>query len=246
MMQVARISAAAACLAVFLATLHLRAADDFSRSNKNGTSSLDELLLEGLGDEPAAAAAESKVAPNKPDAGSPLDDDLLRDLQDAVPAKEVPAAGASRDPLVAIGKQMRSVETRLAQQKLDDQTGQLQQKILDDLAALLTECKKQCQGGGGKPGSKPGKGSGSPGGASSAGQTASDAARDSSDKLRERNTEVGRQGALVNAMKESWGNLPEHARSHLRNAQIDSFLPKYELMLEKYFKRLGEDDASQP
>jgi hypothetical protein len=47
-------------------------------------------------------------------------------------------------------------------------------------------------------------------------------------------------------MKESWGNLPEHARSHLRNAQIDSFLPKYELMLEKYFRRLSEDDASQP
>ena len=61
----------------------------------------------------------------------------------------------------------------------------------------------------------------------------------------ERNTEQESKGALVNAMKESWGNLPEHMRKHIANVTSDTFLPKYELMLEKYFKRLGEDDSSE-
>ena len=247
MKQVARTLAVAACLSVLSAALHLRAADESNPPEGKGTSSLDELLLEGLSEEPENNAADAKQTPSSADASSPLDHDLLRDLADETDSEQTSINGASRDPLIAIGRQMRSVESRLAQQKLDDQTKQLQQKILDDLAALMQECKKQCQGGGGKPGSKPGKsGSGSQGGASPAGQPPSDTARNSTDKLRDRQTERDGKGALVNAMKESWGNLPEHARSHLRNAQIDSFLPKYELMLEKYFRRLSEDDASQP
>ena len=80
---------------------------------------------------------------------------------------------------------MRSVEERLIERRLDDQTQIMQKQILINLTALMQECKKQCQGGGGnKPGSKSGKtGKGGQGGGSPASQAPSDTARNSSDKL---------------------------------------------------------------
>ncbi|MEX2140320.1 MAG: hypothetical protein WD894_13740 [Pirellulales bacterium] len=235
------------CLAILPSTFNLRAADEASGESKlSAPSSLDEQLLEGLDDQPAPKAANTKQEASRSTGKSSLDDELLRDLGGDLGGEDVGAPGASPDPLVPIGRRMRTVESRLADQKLDGETSQLQQQILADLATLMQECKKQCQGGAGKPGSKPGKsGKGSQAGSSPVGQAPADTARDSSDKLRDRQTQRGENGALVNAMKESWGNLPEHARKHLANVNTDVFLPKYELMLEKYFKRLGEEDANE-
>jgi hypothetical protein len=236
------------CLALGLISINLSAADEAGgESNSKAPSSLDEQLLEGLDDGPADKATGTGQESSRSKGKSPLDEELLRDLGGEVGGEDTGKPSASPDPLVAIGQRMRAVESRLTEQKLDGQTRQLQQKILADLATLMQECKKQCQGGGGKPGSKPGKsGKGSQAGNSPAGQAPADTARDSSEKLRNRATERSDNGALVNAMKESWGNLPEHARKHLANMNKDVFLPKYEIMLEKYFKRLGEDDANEP
>ncbi|MEX2025804.1 MAG: hypothetical protein WEH44_00865 [Pirellulaceae bacterium] len=225
-----------------MASFHLRAADEGDESKK-APSSLDQQLLEGLEDEPAPQATSAQPEPRRSTDKSPLDEELFRDLGGEDSGEDIAAPSASPDPLVAIGRQMRGVESRLMERKLDDQTRQMQQKVLNDLAVLMQECKKQCQGGGsGKPGSKAGKpGKGSQAGSSPAGQAPSD----SSEQRRDRATERGDKGGLANAMKESWGNLPEHARKHLSNVNADVFLPKYELMLEKYFKRLGEEAADR-
>jgi hypothetical protein len=246
-----RIIFVSAYVTVLLASVYLRAADEAGGKSNSRAPSLDELLLEGLDDEPAAKAPDSKSDTSPSKAKSPLDDELLRELGgqagDKEAGEDIGASRASPDPLVAIGRQMRDVESRLTEQRLDTQTRQLQEKILADLAVLMQECKKQCQGGGSKPGSKSGKpGQGSQAGNNPAGQAPNDAARDSMEDLRNRATENKQNGALVNAMKESWGSLPEHARQHLRNMNTDVFLPKYELMLEKYFKRLSEEDHSEP
>jgi hypothetical protein len=229
---------------------------------------LDNALLEGLEEAPSKTAEgqgrrvikageradtnvdstddkskqPSKVAPHTKKTSS-LDDQLL----DALGGDGIVAPGREKDALTGIGRRMRNVESRLAAQRLDDQTKEMQQKILDDLGALMQECKKQCQGGGnGKPGSKSGKGSqGSQSGKNPATQAPNDTARNSTDKLRSRTTERGQRGTLVGAMKESWGNLPERARQELSNTNTDVFLPKYELMLEKYFKRLSEADSEK-
>jgi hypothetical protein len=229
------------------AAFNLLAADETGGdSNSKAPSSLDELLLEGLGDEPADTAPASKPESNRSTDKSPLDNELLRDLGGDIGGEDIGTRSASPDPLVPIGRRMRTVESRLADKKLDNETKQLQQQILTELAALMQECKKQCQGGAGKPGSKPGKsGKGSQAGNNPAGQAPADTARDSSEKLRDRQTQRGDNGALINAKRESWGNLPEHVREHLRSVNTDVFLPKYELMLEKYFKRLGEEGANE-
>jgi hypothetical protein len=249
-----RLFRAATLAAAGLVAVSLLAAD-----NPPPSPSLDDQLLEELDDallkgadqpaeqpqQPASAQSKPKAAEPaaKPSDGPTLDQRLLGDAD----GEDIGAA-TSQDPLVPIGRRMVIVKSRLSQQKLDGETTQLQQKIIADLAALMQECKKQCPGGGSpKPGSKPGKGGkGSQGGKSPAAQAPSDTARNSSDKLRERNAQSGDRGSLVNAMKESWGNLPEHARKHLSNVSTTVFLPKYELMLEKYFKRLSEQDTSQP
>jgi hypothetical protein len=245
-----------ACFAIALGMAQLRAGDEPSEKAKPASSldqklleGLDNALLEGLDDAPnkttKAATSDQSKATKKlgtPSGNSQLDEDLLRELG-GEKGEDIGLEPASQDPLVGIGRRMRNVQSRLIDQKLDDGTSQMQQRILDDLAALLQECKK-CQGGGnGKAGSKPGKGS--QGGTSPAAQAPSDMARNSSDKLRNRNTEPGVKGSLTGAMKESWGNLPQHVRDHLANVNADTFLPKYELMLEKYFKRLGEADAGE-
>ena len=211
---------------------------------------LDNALLEGLDDQPTKKSSAVEPSKSQPDAQSSgqkttrsdgdaqLDLELLRELD----GEDLGSGEARQDPLVGIGRRMRSVESRLIDQKLDDQTRQMQKRILDDLALLLQECKK-CQGGDAKPGSKAGKGSQS--GNGPAGQAPSDTARDSSEKLKNRKTQRGDSGALNSAMKQSWGNLPQHVRKHFSNVKTDAFLPKYELMLEKYFKRLGEANAGE-
>jgi hypothetical protein len=237
------------CLALGSIGINLRADEQAGGDAKSKPVSLDELLLEGPR-EPAGNPPGNKSVASAAKGKSPLDEELFRELGgdpgEKVDGEDIGAPSASPDPLVAIGRQMQNVESRLTKHKLDSQTRQLQEKILADLAALMQECKKQCQGSGNMPGSKSGKpGQGSQAGNNPAGQAPSDAARDSTEDLRDRATDRKQKGALVNAMKESWGNLPEHARQHLTNMNTDVFLPKYELMLEKYFKRLSEESAKE-
>jgi hypothetical protein len=243
--HIVRLAPAALLVVLFVGSALLFADDKPTEA----TPSLDDQLLKELDDtlldepDPKAPTKDAEAVTKPATKDSPkLDEELLGD-----PNGEDLGPASSRDPLLPIGRSMLTVKSRLAEQKLDGQTTQLQQQIVADLAALMQECKKQCQGGGsGKPGSKPGKG-GSPsqGGTSPATQAPSDTARNSTDKLRNRETEQGDRGSLVNAMKESWGNLPEHARQHLGNVNTNVFLPKYELMLEKYFKRLSEQDSRE-
>ena len=125
---------------------------------------LDNELLEGLDDKSAEKAknagqddattknkTDGRPTPSKAKSNS-LDDELLGDLG----GEDLGPAGKAQDPLVGIGRRMRTVESRLVEQQLDDQTRTMQQKILDDLSALVQECKK-CQGGGNKPSSKSSK-----------------------------------------------------------------------------------------
>jgi hypothetical protein len=42
-------------------------------------------------------------------------------------------------------------------------------------------------------------------------------------------------------LKDLWGQLPEKAREQMLQTSPEQFLPKYELMIEQYFKRLAEE-----
>ena len=47
-------------------------------------------------------------------------------------------------------------------------------------------------------------------------------------------------------MKDVWGQLPVHDREQMRQDAPEQFLPKYELLIEKYYKRLAEPRKDRP
>ena len=46
-------------------------------------------------------------------------------------------------------------------------------------------------------------------------------------------------------MKDSWGHLPAKTREQMLQNSPERFLPQYELMIEKYYKRLAEEQSSK-
>ena len=47
-------------------------------------------------------------------------------------------------------------------------------------------------------------------------------------------------------MKDVWGQLPERAREQMLQSPPEKFLPKYELLIEKYYQRLAEEQPERP
>jgi len=122
----------------------------------------------------------------------------------------------------------------------------VQREILSDLDKLIADLSKkcpvlhgQCQGGQcnqpPKPGQKPGKPSASAG----SGRTA---ARDSTDRL-DRSSASSRQGRVNEMVKALWGHLPERSREQMLQSFSDEFLPKYEIEIEQYYRRLSEEQG---
>jgi hypothetical protein len=221
---------------------------DQSKSASN--RSLDDELLKSLHSEPLDDSAQGKKGQgggaktkqnSQSDGASSLDNQLLDDLG----GEDIGRAGESQNPLVRIERKMRTVEKRLAAGDLDRQTADLQRQILDELAQFTQQCKAACKSGDGA--NKPSK----PGAGNKAGSTAGHAPattlpRDSSTQLQKRDTQLGDRRTAADALKESWGNLPERFRDQLSAPPGDEVLPKYEAMLKKYFQRLAEDDSTGP
>jgi len=52
--------------------------------------------------------------------------------------------------------------------------------------------------------------------------------------------------AMHELMKDVWGQLPQHDREQMSQSAPEQFLPKYELLIEKYYKRLAEQQKDRP
>ncbi len=60
-------------------------------------------------------------------------------------------------------------------------------------------------------------------------------------------TKLQDRGGLKVMIEEVWGHLPAHVRRHMTDSLADEqFLPKYEQLIEQYFKRLAEEQRVQP
>ena len=44
-------------------------------------------------------------------------------------------------------------------------------------------------------------------------------------------------------VKDLWGHLPERSREQMLQSFSDEFLPKYELEIEQYYRRLSEEQG---
>ena len=126
------------------------------------------------------------------------------------------------------------------------QVGAVQQQVVDQLDTLIAQLSKQCQGGQCKPSDSPPKPSqrsqakpGNSGSAAGRGQTA---ARDSTDRLDRATAQKVEKGDIDAMVKDLWGHLPERSREQMLQSFSDEFLPKYELEIEQYYRRLSEEN----
>ena len=198
-------------------------------------------------------AQDEKPKPPKP---SPLDqqllDDLDRDLLKDLPgAKSASADGngdvsppiQSENPLAQLAERMRAVETRIANKDTSPETQKLQKQILAELAALMEQAKKQ-GGGSKKPGNGQGKGSDQPGEGS--GNPTAGPVRDSTNRIEQGNKEATETADVKDLLRRMWGHLPDKVRDQMQASLSEQFLPKYERLIEEYYKRLAEERPGGP
>ncbi len=134
------------------------------------------------------------------------------------------------DPLLPIELQMRQLHRRLADGDTGRETQLLQLRLVEQLEGLLESARARQQERTGLQSSNVGTGSTVAGtGASGTGE------------------ETTAEGQVLEpppehlspAIQRIWGSLPPDVRSELRGARIERFLPKYESMLEQFYRRLA-------
>jgi hypothetical protein len=190
-----------------------------------------ELETDLLGDLPAA----KKTTPGK-DGGKPSPDEQR--LQDDLKAGE-DLGSAPENPLLLIGRQMRAAQQRIAQKDTSDETQSVQGEIIDELKKLIEQAKKQ-GGSGNKTTRGRGTGKGGPGD----GQVQPGAPREATDRVGKPQTEATETADVRDLLQRIWGHLPQKRLDEMRNALSDQFLPKYEKLIEEYYKRLAEERSS--
>ena len=212
----------------------------------------------GIGGIVAAQDTQPKAKPADADLLKELESDLLKDLPGAKklpPVVKKPSPDDQRlqedlktgedlgqapeNPLAEIGRQMRAVESKIAQRDTSEQTQAEQQKIVAALEKLLEQAKKQ-QAGGNKSAS--GRGTGKAG--TGDGQAQPGAPQESTDRVGTPKTEAPQTADVRNLLQRIWGHLPEKMRDEMQAAVSDQFLPKYERLIEEYYQRLAEEKSS--
>ncbi|MHB1035179.1 MAG: hypothetical protein ACYC35_10500 [Pirellulales bacterium] len=154
------------------------------------------------------------------------------------------------EALARIAGRMREVEALMGEAKSGQPTQSLQAEIVSDLDKLIqAACRRGGQAGAGaaKPQASPGKGSAKPpkiqdqgpSGKSKGGPGAGDAPQAKSPAR----VDMRQMQGLI---KQLWGHLPPKAREQVSQSSVEQFLPKYELLIEQYFKTLAEQQREQP
>lgn len=218
-------------------------------------------------------AAATVFAADKKPAGESLDEELLKSLDselleglETIPAdkgsgeeKEVgeeshDAATSDEDTFSRISKRMREVEQLITKMESAKNTKKLQKDIATDLDRLIAELEKQCQKcqGGASSAGKPSEQQTTqreqvkqP--ARNSGQGQHDAQNPAKDATERLGKDEARRAALErmkSLLKEDrWGELPAKAREQMLQLSPEQFLPKYELLIEEYYKRLAEEPS---
>jgi hypothetical protein len=206
---------------------------------------LDNELLEGAGD------LKDKVKPKSIDGKHPS---AKKPRQPPDEGEDIGIPSADEDPLVRISQEMRSVENLISEQARHPDAEHMQQRVVDDLARLIEQAEKQAsqqQSSSSKSkkqqgttrrqkiqqpkqqqGGKSGKDSDKP-------------AQDSTDRLGKAEAARPDPELMKGLMKDAWGHLPPKAKELMMQTSPERFLPQYELMIEKYYKRLAEEQSSK-
>ncbi|HEX5472647.1 MAG TPA: hypothetical protein VFW73_12215 [Lacipirellulaceae bacterium] len=238
------------CVAILLELVFVASllAATNSRSGADGVESLGNQLLNDLAPDASAPAAPAAPA-HKHQSISEIEASLKASTPlHSFGAVENPTA----QPLAVVQHGMEHAQSLLVHRRTDENPGSVrlaataQQEVLADLDKLIAQLSKQCQCHGGqcngdKPSDKPGTKSGKT--AAGSGRTA---ARDSTDRLDRTTAQPVEKGNIDETVKSLWGNLPARDREQMFQSFSDEFLPKYEIDIEQYYRRLSEEQGQSP
>ena len=220
----------------FALTMAVYAQDDLGDLDEQLQSEFGDDLLEGLDDIPL----DPDFGTTGSD-GQPADNDLRRDLTDG----EDIGQPAEDDP-TRIARLMRQVQERIANHEVSAGTQNLQQEIVAELDALIKELQQQKKRSSAsnsqassasnpqvqQPDQQPDEGQQSPG---------NQPANNSTERLGQENAVASDAATLEALVKQVWGHLPDRARQEMQNATVEDFLPKYQQLIEDYYRRLAEE-----
>jgi len=198
-----------------------------------------------------------KAAPARRSLDQQLLEDLDRELLEGLPAgksrgksdSKAPATAPqsregteSHNPLARIAARMRSVENRIAAHDTSAETRENQAQIVSELDSLLDAAKKaqqrgKLQGGKGSPSGQEGTGTG---------DAIASPPRDSTNRIERGTKEQSEPADVKDLLRRIWGHLPEKLRDEMQASVGEQFLPKYERLIEEYYKRLAEERPPAP
>ena len=228
------------------------------------------LLTTAAAQLPSTTASENPSAGSES-----LGNQLLDDLAPLAPAKSPekiplqqsqPADDLGEDigqpsgqlPLVRARQGMQQAEMLLnpplaaTNSQALKQANAVQQQVVKHLDELIAELSKQCQAcrqGGQQSQSSQSQASQQ----QQAGQSSATAARGTT-AAQDSTTRLGQSTGQPTAnektdidslMKALWGHLPERNREQMLQSFSHEFLPKYELEIEDYYRRLSEEQSSK-
>jgi hypothetical protein len=215
---------------------------------KNAPQSVDDALLDDLDNELLEGAGDLK----KPDKAKPTANpaDERPPIDAAIDGEDVGMPSPEEDPLGFISQEMRQVEQLISEQPKRAHAEELQRRIVEDLAQLIEQAEKQQQQQQSsssqsqsqqqtakrqspKQSQQQGK--------ASAGKNSSQPASDSTDRLGQAEQVRPDPELLRGLMKDAWGHLPERDREQMQQMAPERFLPQYELLIERYYRRLAEE-----
>jgi hypothetical protein len=185
----------------------------------------------------------------QPQPSDPPHDDLKKKLE-----SELSAAAIAEDenPLLSVSRQMRKVAELMAPRDSGPTTQdlkqgrELQERIVADLDRLIGQARKagrraESQNGKsqqvprrtptGPPPLQPDHG----------GQNPNENPATTSSPRKEGGKPKGPDMAQVlGVVERSWGNLPQRAREQILELKAEDFVPKYQALIEEYYRRLAE------
>jgi hypothetical protein len=128
------------------------------------------------------------------------------------------------------------------------QAGAVQKQVVAQLDELIAQLSKQCQGGQceqpGQSQEQSQRSQPKPSQASKGSARGKSPARDSSDPLNRASAQPADKADIDAVVKDLWGHLPERSREQMLQSFSTEFLPKYELEIEQYYRRLSEEQAT--
>jgi hypothetical protein len=177
---------------------------------------------------------------------SPTDEKLDEELGQDLEAANNP----DEDPISRIAEGMKQSEEKLAQRLGDDETINLQEKIIKDIEELLAQAENPPPPGGG--GGKQGKKKPNPGSKQQQQmqrQTASRGSRPS--RTNESSERIGPPRSVREELKPQtgdrnvWGHLSEMMREEMGQYAKENFLVKYRDLIERYYTDIARQSTKK-